>query len=84
MIKFLKNLAVIFCFIFTFHSFAKANENYQHTMINILTTCNPECKRKVFEQEINSAFVNLIEAVLKQIQFELKEIMRENLWLKNV
>jgi hypothetical protein len=83
MIKLIKTLTLIFCIFFTFHSFAKANETYQYTVANILTTCDVECKKKVFEEEINSAFINLFEAVLKQIQFELKEMKREKLWLKN-
>jgi hypothetical protein len=83
MIKFIKTLILIFSLFFTFHSFAKANENYQHTITNILTTCDAECKRKIFEEEINLAFINLFEAVLKQMQFELKEMKRDKLWLKN-
>ena len=69
---------------FTFHSFARANDNYQHILTNFLTTCNSDCKRKVFEEEINSAFINLFEAVLKQLQFELNEMRKEKSWLKNV
>ena len=83
MIKFIKTLTLLFCFFFTFHSIAKANENYQHVLTNILTVCDVECKKKIFEEEINLAFINLFEVVLKQLQFELKEIKIQKAWLKN-
>ena len=83
MINLFKTLIFIFCLIFIFHSFAKANENYQNILANFLSTCNSECKKKVFEEEINSAFINLFQTVLKQLQFELNEMRKEKSWLKN-
>ena len=67
MIKLFKILSVVFCLIFTFHSFVRANENYQNIIVNFLSTCNSECKRKVFEEEINSAFKHACENELKGI-----------------
>ena len=40
--------------------------------------------QKVFEQEIQSAFFNLMDAILNQIQFELSQQKKEELWSKDL
>jgi len=52
-------------------------------LIHILTQCNSECQEKVFKQEVHSAFVGLLEAILNEIRFKLsmkeKEVIIEEL-----
>ena len=78
--KIIKTVIFLFLITFTTHSFAKTNEYYKQTLTHILTQCNSECQKKVFEQEIESAFFDLMEAILNQIQFELSQKKKEKLW----
>lgn len=64
-------------FFYCSFSFARSNEYYQTVVTHMLTQCNTDCKRSIFEQEINSAFINLLEAVLRQLQWELSELKKE-------
>lgn len=72
---------VLFLFLITFatHSFAKTNEYYKQTLTHILTQCNSECQKKVFQQEVQSAFFDFMDAILNQIQFELSQQNKEKL-----
>ena len=82
--KIIKTILFLFLITFTTHSFAKSNEYYKLTLTHILTQCNSECQKKVFEQEVRSAFFDLMDAILKQIQFELSQQKKENLWSKDL
>ena len=72
---------VLFLFLITFatHSFAKTNEYYKQTLTHILTQCNSECQKKVFQQEVQSALFDFMDAILNQIQFELSQQKKEKL-----
>ena len=76
---------ILFLFLITFatHSFAKTNEYYKQTLTHILTQCNSECQKKVFEQEVQSAFFDLISAIVNQLEFEISQ-KRKELWLKDL
>ena len=76
---------ILFLFLITFatHSFAKTNEYYKQTLTHILTQCNSECQKKVFEQEVQSAFFDLISAIINQVEFEISQ-KRKELWLKDL
>ena len=50
-LKIIKTILFLFLITFTTHSFAKSNEYYKQTLTHILTQCNSECQKKVFEQE---------------------------------
>ena len=78
--KLIKTLMLVFLLMFTTHAFAKSNEYYKQTLTHILTQCNSECQKKVFEQEVQSAFFDLMDAILNQIQFELSQKKKEKLW----
>ena len=78
--KSIKTFLFLFLIFFTTHSFAKSNEYYKQTITHILTQCNSECQKKVFEQEVQSAFFDLMDAILNQIQFELSQKKKEKLW----
>ena len=79
-LKIIKTFLFLFLISFATHSFAKTNEYYKQTLTHILTQCNSECQRKVFEQEVQSAFFDLMDAILNQIQFELSQKQKEKLW----
>ena len=79
-LKIIKTALFLLLITFTTHSFAKSNEYYKQTLTHILTQCNSECQKKVFEQEVQSAFFDLIDAILNQIQFELSQKKKEKLW----
>ena len=79
-LKIIKIALFLFLITFTTHSFAKTNEYYKQTLTHILTQCNSECQKKVFEQEVQSAFFDLMDAILNQIQFELSQKKKEKLW----
>jgi|TARA_B100001964_G_C13840917_1_gene425800 hypothetical protein len=79
--KLIKVLIVLFLFLFTTHAFAKSNEYYQMVITNVLTNCKTdECRKSIFEQEVQYAFFNLMDAILNQIQFELSQKKKKKLW----
>ena len=71
--KLIKSLFFLFLLTFTTHSFAKSNEYYQATLVHMLTECNTECKKKIFEDEVHKSFFILMDAVLNQLRFELSQ-----------
>jgi hypothetical protein len=81
--KWLSTIFFIFLLLFATHSFGKTNEYYRTTLTHILTKCNSDCQRQVFEKEINEAIFSLFDAVLRQLQFELSQKKKEKLWQKD-
>ena len=75
--KIINTILFLFLITFTTHSFAKSNEYYKQTLTHILTQCNNECQKKVFEQEVHEAFFVLIDAILNQVRFELSQKKKE-------
>ena len=73
----IKVLIFIFFLTFSVHAFGKSNEYYKQTFSHILTQCNSECQKKVFEQEVHQAFFVLMDAVLNQLSFELSQKKKE-------
>ena len=82
--KSIKTFLFLFLIFFTTHSFAKSNEYYKTTLVHILRQCNSDCQKKVFEQEVQSAFIDLMDAILNQIRFELSQKKKEKLWSKDL
>lgn len=79
--KIIKVLIFLFLISFTTHAFAKSNEYYQMVLTNILSNCKTdECRKSIFEQEVHIAFLNLMNAILKQVQFEIYQKRKEQLW----
>ena len=76
-LKIINTILFLFLITFTTHSFAKSNEYYKQTLTHILTQCNNECQKKVFEQEVHEAFFVLIDAILNQVRFELSQKKKE-------
>ena len=69
--KLIKSILFLFLLTFTTHAFAKSNEYYKATLVHVLSNCNSDCQKQVFEQEVHKAFFVLIETMLNQIRFEL-------------
>ena len=83
--KLIKTIVFLFLITFTSHSFAKSNEYYQMVITNVLTNCKTdECRKSIFEEEVQTAFFNLIDAILNQLQFELSQKKKEKLWSKEL
>jgi hypothetical protein len=66
--------SVIFIFLLTFcgHAFAKSSEYYKATLVHVLSNCNSDCQKQVFEDEVHKAFFSLLEAILQQVKWQLK------------
>ena len=77
--KLIKTMFFLFLLTFTTHSFAKSNEYYQATLVHMLTQCNTECKKKIFEDEVHKSFFILMDAILNQLRFELSQKEKENI-----
>ena len=77
--KLIKSLFFLFLLTFATHSFAKSNEYYQATLVHMVTECNTECKKKIFEDEVHKSFFILMDAVLNQLRFELSQREKENI-----
>ena len=74
----IKLLIFIFFLTFSAHAFGKSNDYYKHTLAHVLTQCNSECQKKVFEQEIHQGFFVLMDAVLNQLSFELSQKIKKS------
>ena len=75
--KLIKTMFFLFLITFTTHSFAKSNEYYQTTLVHMLTECNTECKKKIFEDEVHKSFFILMDAIFNQIRFEISQKEKE-------
>ena len=75
--KLIKTMFFLFLLSFTTHSFAKSNEYYQATLVHMLTECNTECKKKIFEDEVHKSFFILMDAIFNQIRFEISQKEKE-------
>ena len=69
--KLIKTLIFLFLLTFATHAFSKSNEYYKNTLVHILTECNSDCQKKVFEKEIHQAFFSLMDAILTQVKWQL-------------
>ena len=82
--KLIKSLLFVFLLSFTTHAFGKSNEYYQQTLIHLLTECNSKCQKQIFEQEVQIAIFDLMDAILNQLRFELSQKKKEKLWSKDL
>ena len=75
--KLIKIIIFLFLISFTTHAFSKSYEYYQKTLVHMLTECSSDCKKQVFEQEVQIAMFHLLDAVLSQLRFELSQKQKE-------
>ena len=73
----IKTLIVVFLLTFTTHAFGKSNEYFQMVLTNVLTNCNSDCQKQVFEDEVHKAFFSLMDAILNQMRFEISQKEKE-------
>ena len=71
--KLIKSLIFIFLLTFTTFAFGKSTEYFQATVVHMLTQCNSDCKKKVFEDEVHKAFFILIDAIFNELRFEISQ-----------
>ena len=71
--------SVIFIFLLTFcgHAFAKSSSYYKATLVHVLSNCNSDCQKQVFEDEVHKAFFSLMDAILNQVRFEISQKEKE-------
>ena len=69
--KLIKSVIFIFLLSFTTHAFAKSYEYYKATLVHVLSNCNSDCQELVFKQEVDKAFISLLEAILQQVKWQL-------------
>ena len=74
----IKTMVFLFLLLFTTHAMAKSNEYYKATLVHVLTECNTECKKRIFEDEVHKSFYILMETVLNQLRFELSLKQKES------
>jgi len=70
--KLLKSVIFIFLLTFTTFAFGKSNEYFQATVVHVLTQCDGDCQKLVFRQEVDKAFIALLEAILNQVKWQVK------------
>ena len=75
--KLIKTFVFLFLLTFTTHAFGKSNEYYQMVLTNVLTNCNSDCQKQVFEDEVHKAFFSLMDAILNQMRFEISQKEKE-------
>ena len=74
----IKTLVFLFLLLFTTHAMAKSNEYYKATLVHVLTECNTECKKRIFEDEVHKSFYILMDAILNQVRFEISQREKES------
>jgi len=76
--KMIKTMVFLFLLLFATHATAKGNTYYKATLVHVLTECNTECKKRIFEDEVHKSFYILMETVLNQLRFELSLKQKES------
>ena len=69
--KLIKSIFFLFLLTYCTHSFAKSSEYYKATLVHVLSNCNSDCQELVFKQEVDKAFISLLEAILDQVRWQL-------------
>ena len=75
--KLIKSILFLFLLTFTTFAFGKSTEYFQATVVHMLTQCNSDCKKQVFEDEVHKAFFSLIDAIFNQLRFEISQKEKE-------
>jgi len=75
--KLIKSILFLFLLTFTTFAFGKSTEYFQATVVHMLTQCNSDCKKQVFEDEVHKAFFSLIDAILNELRFEISQKEKE-------
>ena len=83
--SFFKTLIILYCLVFTTHTLARSNEYYQAVVVQALSEeCKDNCKKTLFEAEIQKSVHKLILAIVKELQFQLTQAQKDRLWEKGL
>lgn len=67
----------MYSLIFTTHALARDNENYQKIVTSTLNNCHQECKKTLFESEIEKSVHELMILIIKELHFQLSNLKIE-------
>ncbi len=75
--KLIKILIITYSLIFTTHALARDNENYQKIITSALNGCQQECKKNLFESDIEKSVHELMILIIKELHFQLSNFKIE-------
>ena len=73
----LKILIITYSLIFTTHALARDNENYQKIIISALNNCQQECKKTLFDSDIEKSVHELMILIIQELRFQLSNFKIE-------
>ena len=73
----IKFLIITYSLIFTTHALARDNENYQKIVTSTLNNCHQECKKTLFESEIEKSVHELMILIIRELHFQLSNFKIE-------
>ena len=75
--KLIKILIITYSLIFTTHALAGDNENYQKIITSALNGCQQECKKNLFESDIEKSVHELMILIIQELHFQLSNFKIE-------
>jgi hypothetical protein len=75
--KLIKILIITYSLIFTTHALARDNENYQKIITSALNGCQQECKKNLFESDIEKSVHELMILIIQELHFQLSNFKIE-------
>jgi hypothetical protein len=73
----LETSSIIFRFSITTHALARDNENYQKIITSALNSCQQECKKTLFESDIEKSVHELMILIIQELHFQLSNFKIE-------
>ena len=67
----------MYSLIFTTHALARDNENYQKIITSALNNCQQECKKILFESDIEKSVHELMISIIQELHFQLSNFKIE-------
>jgi hypothetical protein len=73
----IKILIFTYSLIFTTHALARDNENYQKIITSALNSCQQECKKTLFESDIEKSVHELMILIIQELHSQLSNFKIE-------
>ena len=73
----IKILIITYSLIFTTHALARDNENYQKIITSALNNCQQECKKTLFESDVEKSVHELMILIIQELHFQLSNFKIE-------
>jgi hypothetical protein len=73
----IKILIITYSLIFTTHALARDNKNYQKIITSALNSCQQECKKTLFESDIEKSVHELMILIMQELHFQLSNFKIE-------